>query len=50
MPYAIRKVPGGYKIVEKSGGNHPGRTFSKHPQTKARAAAQLRAIEANSKG
>lgn len=38
----VRKVKGGYAVVSKS-----GHRFSKHPLTKAKAQAQLRAIEAN---
>lgn len=50
MPYKIAKRGNGYKVVEKSGGKHPGREFSKEPQTKEKALAQLRAIEANGGG
>ncbi len=38
----VKKVDGGYKVVAKS-----GKPFSKRPLTKAKAQAQLRAIEAN---
>ncbi len=38
----IRKSGKGYKVISES-----GHAFSKKPQTKAKAAAQLRAIEAN---
>lgn len=51
MPYQIRRQPGGgYKVIEGHGGKHPGRTFSKHKQTKAQAEAQRRAIEVNTHG
>lgn len=42
---AIRKVKGGFKVVSPS-----GHAFSKKPQTKAEADAQLRAIEASKHG
>ena len=38
----LRKVKGGYKVVSKG-----GHAFSRKPQSKAKASAQLRAIEAN---
>lgn len=48
MPYAIHRVKGGFKVVEKKGGKHPGRTFSKRPQTEALAERQRAAIYMNS--
>jgi hypothetical protein len=46
MPYAVRKTEGGYKATNKE----TGKTYSKHPQTKATAAAQIRAIAMHSHG
>ena len=43
MPYKLKKVGSGYKVAKKSG----GKTFSKKPQTKKKAEAQMRAIYAN---
>jgi hypothetical protein len=37
---SVKKVQGGYKVVDGK-----GHAFSKKPQTKAKAQAQLRAIE-----
>ncbi len=45
MPYKIKKVSGGYKV----GGPH-GTKYSKRPQSKATAVAQLRAIAIHSRG
>lgn len=42
----IHKSGGGKEVVE----NQNGHKFSKHPQTKAKAHAQLRAIEAHIHG
>lgn len=39
---SVKKVSGGYKVVAPG-----GHAFSKRPQTKAKAQAQLRAIEAS---
>lgn len=41
----VRKVKGGYKVKSKT-----GHAFSKKPQSKAKAQAQLRAIEAHKHG
>ena len=38
----VKKVKGGFKVVSPA-----GKAFSKKPQTKAKAKAQLRAIQAN---
>lgn len=46
MPYTTKKVKGGYKVANKD----TGKTYSKKPQTKAKADAQLRAIYANTNG
>lgn len=43
---SVRKMSGGYKVVKENGKG----TFSKKPQTKAKAEAQLRAIEASKHG
>jgi hypothetical protein len=43
MPYELRKVHGGYKVGHKG----MSKTYSKKPQSKAKAAAQMRAIYAN---
>ena len=50
MSYKIVRSGKGWKVVERSGGKHPGKAFSKKPQSRSGAVAQLRAIEANSKG
>jgi len=39
----VVKVPGGYKVKKENS----NKTFSKKPQSKEKAEAQLRAIEAN---
>jgi hypothetical protein len=46
MPYEIRKVKGGYKAAHKG----TDKVFSKHPQTREKAAAQIRAIAASEFG
>jgi hypothetical protein len=46
VPYKISKTSSGYKVTSPS---HPG-GFSKKPQSKEKAEAQRRAIEANTKG
>jgi len=43
---AVKKVKGGYKVVQEG----TGHAFSKHPQSKQKAQAQLRAIEAHKHG
>jgi len=43
MPYPIKKVGSGFKVVSK---NHPA-GFSKKPQTKSQARAQQKALYAN---
>lgn len=45
MPYDVKKVKGGYKVVNKE----TGKTYSKKPQSKATAEAQRRAMYANEK-
>ena len=45
MPYKISKKGGGEKVTSP---NHP-QGFSRRPQSHAKAVAQLRAIEANTK-
>jgi hypothetical protein len=42
MPYHVEKVAGGFKVA----GPH-GAKYSKHPQSKAKASAQIRAIAAS---
>lgn len=44
MPYRIAKVDGGYKV------KHGDKAFSKHPQSRQQAAAQIRAIAASEFG
>ena len=44
MPWKLKKVDGGFKVVKKDGGEG---TYSKHPQSKAKATAQLRALYAS---
>lgn len=39
MPYEVRKVKGGYVAAHKG-----GKTYSKHPQSKATARKQIQAI------
>jgi len=46
MPYAVSKSGSGYKVRNKDS----GKTYSKHPQSKATAVAQMRAIEMHSHG
>ena len=46
MPYAVSKSGSGYKVRNKE----TGKTYSKHPQSKAMAARQMRAIEMHSHG
>ena len=50
MPYDIEKTSGGFKVKEGESGKRPGHEFSKKPQTKSTALAQLRAIMANKHG
>ena len=40
MPYAVRHSGEGYKVTNKD----TGKTYSKHPQSRAMAERQLRAI------
>lgn len=49
MPYKIRKVKGGFKVVEGEGGNRPGHAFSEKPLTKEQALKQLAALHIHSK-
>lgn len=42
MPYRLAKVKGGFKVSGPS-----GTTYSKKPQSRQQAAAQLRALYAN---
>ncbi len=46
MPYSLRKVKGGWKVGKKGS----SKTYSKKPQTKAKAKAQMRALYANEPG
>jgi hypothetical protein len=41
MPYKVKKVKGGYKVAKKSTGKTG---YSKKPQTKEKATAQMRAM------
>jgi hypothetical protein len=43
MPYSIRKSGSGYKVTNKN----TGKTYSKKPQTKAKANKQLAALHIN---
>lgn len=43
MPYEVRKVKGGYVAAHKG-----GKTYSKHPQSKATARKQIQAIAIHS--
>ena len=46
MPYKIHKLPGGkFKLYREKVGDKPARPLSHHPQSKATATAQLRAIK-----
>jgi ribosomal protein L35 len=49
MPYKIVKTGNGFKVVEGSAGNRPGHQFSKKPQSRKRALAQLRALYIHAK-
>jgi hypothetical protein len=50
VPYHIAHSGSGYKVTEGAGGNHPGRTFSRKPQSKAKAEAQMHAIAMHEHG
>lgn len=50
MPYEIEKSGGGFKVKEGESGERPGHEFSKKPQTKKTALAQLRAIMMHKRG
>lgn len=50
MPYSLRKVAGGYRVVEGASGDRPGHVFSKAPQSKAKAVAQLLILKAKEHG
>lgn len=50
MPYGIKRVGSGFKVYEKAGGKHPGRTFSSKALSRRRALAQERAIEMRTHG
>lgn len=43
MPYKIGKSKGGYKVFNKN----TGKSYSKKPQTKEKAIAQLSALKIN---
>jgi hypothetical protein len=45
MPYKVAKSGSGYKVKNKN----TGKTYSKKPQTKEKAAAQMRALYMNTK-
>jgi hypothetical protein len=46
MPYKIHTLPSGkFKLYREKVGDKPARPLSKHPQSKATATAQLRAIK-----
>jgi hypothetical protein len=46
MPYEVRKVKGGFKAAHKG----TDKTYSKKPQSRQQAAAQIRAIAASEFG
>jgi hypothetical protein len=46
MPYEVRKVKGGFKAAHKG----TSKTYSKHPMSREKAAAQIRAIAASEFG
>lgn len=50
MPYHIQRSGSGFKVVEGKGGKRPGHQFSKKPQSRKRALAQLRAIQIHTHG
>lgn len=50
MPYSLKKVDGGYHVVEGGSGDRPGHVFSKAPQSKAKAIAQLMILRSKERG
>ena len=45
MPYNISHEKGGYHVVEAGSGDRPGHSFSKKPQSKAKAEAQQHLLQ-----
>lgn len=50
MPYSLQKVDGGYHVVEGASGDRPGHSFSKKPQSKRKAIAQLMILRSKERG